>query len=102
MSAGVPLPQTPRSTVADNKGSQNAGKAGRFDSFSSSSFFTNLKNNPMQCGSGASNVISVIFDKYLLDDYDYELARQADKDESTETISFDAVLAKYGLTYDDL
>jgi len=37
-----------------------------------------------------------------LDDYDYQLAREADEDDDTETITFDEVLALCGMTYDDL
>ena len=40
--------------------------------------------------------------QYPLDDYDYQLAKEADEDTDTETISFDEVLIKCGLTYDDL
>jgi len=37
-----------------------------------------------------------------LDDFDYEMARLADLDTCTETVSFDEVLRKAGLTYEDL
>jgi len=39
---------------------------------------------------------------YPLDDFDYELAKQADQDTSAETVSFNEVLREVGLTHDDL
>jgi len=37
-----------------------------------------------------------------LDDFDYQLAREADEDTDTETVSMDDLLEKHGLTYADL
>ena len=39
---------------------------------------------------------------YHLDDYDYLLAKQADEDTSTETISFDDLLQDLGISYEEL
>ena len=39
---------------------------------------------------------------YPLDDFDYELAKRADNDTDTETITFDEVLTEAGLSYADL
>jgi len=37
-----------------------------------------------------------------LDDFDYVLARRADEDTSTETISFDALLQDLGINHEEL
>ena len=39
---------------------------------------------------------------YPLDDFDYFLAKKADEDESTETITLDALLQKLGISYEEL
>jgi len=40
--------------------------------------------------------------QYPLDDYDYQLAREADEDTDTDTFSLDEVLQECGLTYEDI
>ena len=37
-----------------------------------------------------------------LDDFDYQLARNADNDESTETINLDVLLQDMGISYEEL
>ncbi|MCL2187282.1 MAG: hypothetical protein FWC16_04010 [Defluviitaleaceae bacterium] len=39
---------------------------------------------------------------YPLDDFDYTLARNADNDKSTETITFDVLLQDLGIGYEEL
>jgi hypothetical protein len=39
---------------------------------------------------------------YPLDEFDYALAKQADNDKSTETITFDALMKDIGINYDEL
>ena len=39
---------------------------------------------------------------YSLDDFDYVLARNADNDKSTETITLDALLQDMGISYEEL
>ena len=52
---------------------------------------------------GAKIKVTVINEEsYPLDDYDYQLAKEADEDTDTETVSFDDVLLACGLTYEDL
>jgi len=37
-----------------------------------------------------------------LDDFDYALSQDADKDKSTETVDFDNLLKDLGISYDEL
>jgi len=39
---------------------------------------------------------------YPLDDFDYALAERADRDASTETITFDELLQDLGINYEEL
>jgi len=39
---------------------------------------------------------------YPLDDFDYALAKNADNDKSTETISLDTLLQDMGISYEEL
>ena len=39
---------------------------------------------------------------YPLDDFDYALSERADKDTSTETITFDELLVELGISYEEL
>ena len=39
---------------------------------------------------------------YLLDDFDYTLAQNADNDKNTETITLDALLQEMGIGYEEL
>jgi len=40
--------------------------------------------------------------EHPLDDFDYLLARNADSDKSTETITFDELLHDMGISYEEL
>jgi len=51
----------------------------------------------------AFDYLCYLYEKqYPLDDYDYQLAREADEDTDTETFSLDEVLQECGLTYEDI
>jgi len=41
-------------------------------------------------------------ENYPLDEFDYELSRRADEAVDNETVSFDEVMLKSGLTYEDI
>ena len=41
-------------------------------------------------------------DGATLDEFDYALAKQADEDTSTETVSLDALLQDLGISYEEL
>ena len=50
----------------------------------------------------SAKVIILYDEDNLLDDFDYELAKRADKQKKLETVSFDEALRECGMTYDDL
>ena len=50
----------------------------------------------------SAKVILLYEENFPLDDFDYELAKRADKRKKIETVSFDEALRECGLTYEDL